>query len=215
MPLSNNDKINLCDVASEHWLSSQAALFAYRRNFEQNRRISKWLSRATLIAAFATAATASINGLAAFYHAQASGPLKWVAAGSSLLTAAIAAIDQNFAPRAHSQAFWDCKAKLEGIKRELISWAVLIESFDDVQTARVPLDQISSRIDDATKEPVDTDPKDRDLAEEEFVDTALWKIRGRYQPAPQPPSFAATEALSFDAPGIIAVNSPLTQGPSP
>lgn len=215
MSLNNTEKSNLCVVAREHWISSQIALTAYLRNFERNRQTSAWLRRATLTTALAAAISASANGVAAFYHVEAADPLKWVAVASSLLTAAIAAIDQNYAPKKNSQTFWECKAKLEEIKREISSWSIEIDSFSDIKAGRIPLDQISKRMEDATKEPVDHDPKDRNSAEIEFERTALRQIMSRYEGGASATSSKAPEALSFDAPGIIAVDSPLSAGAKP
>jgi hypothetical protein len=215
MGLSDEEKLSLCVLARDHWISTQIAFIAYRRDHQKNKRISAYLRLGTVFTALLTAISACANGIALFSHAGSGHVLTWVSVASSLLTAAIVAIDQNYTPRKFSQAFWDCTSRLESIKREIASWSVLVESFSDMKAGKDPLDQISNRIQDATKEQTNTDSQDSKSAEEEFKRTALSQIMSRYMHAPEEYERDLPETPGFDAPGIIAVTRPLSAGATP
>lgn len=191
MSLVVADRIKLQRLAKDHWIEAQATLCAYERDYKKNRSINQWLRRGTLISAIATALSAAT-------------PWTQIVLTSGIITAVMSAIDQAFSPAKQAQAFWECRGKLEGIKRDIISCAIVLDAAPDLAAGMEPLKQIASRLTEVTQLPFDKNLDDDLAAQTAFEDSVLAHLlsecdleKTEREGGPLP--------LGLDAPGVIAV----------
>lgn len=192
MPISTEQRLNLYRLARDHWLEAHGTLSAYERDYRKNRLISEWMRRGTLGAAVATALTTATPW----------APLT-IAAG--ILTATLSAIEQAYAPGKSSQAFWECRIQLEGIKKDIVTCVIAMENATDLTSGMEPLNQISKRLTEGTKVPFEVLASDKESAQRAFNGSVLASIIGRYEPDADEDDNKPV-ILGFDAPGIVAVS---------
>lgn len=199
MPISTEQRLNLYRLARDHWLEAHGTLSAYERDYRRNRLINEWMRRGTLASAVATALTTATPW-----------PPLTVIAG--ILTATLSAIEQAYAPGKSSQAFWECRTQLEGIKKDIVTCVIAMENATDLTSGMEPFGQISKRLTEGTKVPFEVLASDRDSAERAFNGSVLAGIIGRYELEPEGDGDAPT-ILGFDAPDIVAVSRKPSHSP--
>jgi hypothetical protein len=196
MPISVEQRLTLYGLARDHWLEAHGTLSAYERDYRKNKSVSEWMRRCTLASAVATAVSTAT-------------PWQPLTVISGVLTAALSAIEQAYAPSKTSQAFWDCRTQLEGIKKDIVTSVIGMEGASDVATGMGPLNQIAQRLTEGTKMPFDMLQFDRDSAQHAFNNSVLADIISRYEGEPELGGDLPT-ALGVDAPGIVPVSRKLS-----
>jgi hypothetical protein len=192
MPISTEQRLNLYRLARDHWLEAHGTLSAYERDYRKNRLVSEWVRRGTLASAVATALTTATPW-----------PPLTVAAG--ILTATLSGIEQAYAPGKSSQAFWDYRTQLEGVKKDIVTCVMAMENATDLVSGMEPLNQIAKRLTEGTKIPFDILQSDQESAQRAFNGSVLAGIIGRYEFEPEFDEDGPA-VLGFDAPGIVAVS---------
>jgi Protein of unknown function (DUF4231) len=148
-------------LAKEDWLRAQSTSSAYERAFRRDGRISNGLKVATIVAALLTAVST------------ASPSLRWATVMAGVLTAALAAVDQQFSPSKSSQKYWDCCTQLESIKRDLSMVVIAIREAQDLSAATEALSAVTDRLKEATHIPTSINDADRQDAREAFRATTI------------------------------------------
>lgn len=191
MPISIEQRLTLYRLARDHWLEAHGTLSAYERDYRKNKSVSEWIRRGTLVSAIVTAlSTVSFPQLTAV---------------SGILTAVLSAIEQVYAPSRSSQAFWDCRTQLEGVKKDIVACVIAMESATDIASGMEPLNQIAKRLTEGTQIPFDILPSDRESAQSSFNGSVLAGIISRYEYEPDQDEDKPA-ALGFDAPDIVIVS---------
>ncbi|MCA3019187.1 MAG: hypothetical protein ING73_06830 [Rhodocyclaceae bacterium] len=199
MPISIEQRLTLYRLSRDHWLEAHATLSAYEREYRTNKSVCVWMRRGTLVSAVLTALSTAT-------------PWPPLTVVSGVLTAALSAIEQAYAPARSSQAFWDCRTQLEGIKKDLVVCVIAIESAADMASGMGPINQIATRLTEGTKVPFDVLASDREAAKHAFRDSVLAGIIGRHEQEPNQDEDKPA-ALGVDAPDVVAVaRQPLRLG---
>jgi len=197
MPISIEQRLTLYRLARDHWLEAHGTLSAYERDYRKNKTVSEWMRRGTLASAIATALSTTT-------------PWPPLTVVSGILTAALSAIEQAYAPAKSSQAFWDCRNQLEGVKKDIVSCVIAMESVTDLASGIEPLNQIAKRLTEGTKVPFDVLQTDRDAAQRAFYGSVLAGMISRYEHGPEQDE-EKPSALGFDAPDIVVVSRQLSR----
>lgn len=203
MPISIDQRLTLYRLARDHWLDAHGTLSAYERDYRKSKSISEWMRKGTLASAIVTALSAT-------------APPSWylLTVASGILTAALSAIEQAYAPTKSSQAFWECRTQLEGIKRDIVACVITLENATDMASGMEPLNQIAKRLTEGTRVPFDVLPSDKEAAQRIFNGSVLAGMISRYEHEPEQDEDKPA-ALGFDAPDIVAVSrqpTPLGRG---
>tara|TARA_R100001377_G_scaffold85109_1_gene70324 strand:- start:951 stop:1547 length:597 start_codon:yes stop_codon:yes gene_type:complete len=191
MPISIEQRVTLYKLARDHWLEAHCTTLAYEREFQSKKSVSIWMKRGTLAGAILT--TLSVV---------ATMPPLTIAAGA--ITSVLSGIEQTYSPAESSQKLWDCRVQLEGIKRDLVVCAIAIENAEDMASGMDPINQISGRITETTKLPIQILDADRLAARIAFNGSVLAGLINRYDHEPERDE-AMPDVLGFDAPDIVAV----------
>lgn len=191
MPISKEQRLTLYKLARDHWLEAHGTLSAYERDYRKNKAVSEWMRRGTLASAVATALSTAT-------------PWQPLTIVSGILTAALSAIEQAYAPSKSSQAFWDCRTQLEGIKKDIVTCVIAMESATDLASGMEPLNQIAKRLTEGTKVPFEVLPSDREAAKQALNDSVLAGMISRYEHGEKQDE-EKPAALGFDAPDIVMV----------
>lgn len=192
MPISTDQRLNLYRLARDHWLEAHGTLSAYERDYRKNKLISEWMRRGTLASAVVTALSTVTPW----------PPFTFI---TGILTAALSAVEQAYAPSKLSQTFWECRIQLEGIKKDIVACIIAMESATDITSGMEPLNQIARRLTEGTKVPFEIQPSDRESAERAFDGSVLAGIIQRHEHEPEPDE-EVPAILGFDAPDIVAVS---------
>src|SRR5215468_11035084 len=128
MSLTPQQRHDLYSLAKEHWLKAESTLYAYERAFQRDRRISNRLKLATVAAALLTAASTAL-------------PFAWLTVAVGILTAALAAVEQQYSPATSSQKYWECCGELEAVKRHLSTTAITFSEVQELSAGATPLTQ--------------------------------------------------------------------------
>jgi hypothetical protein len=191
MPLTATELVRLYPLVRENWLEAQRIICAYEREFRKNKKISGWLKGGTILSAVATALSPIT-------------PIWQVGTVAGVLTAALAAMEQQYSPAKNLQEFWDHRGKLEAIKRELISCVYSIGGAQDFDTGRRIVDQIGAKVTEVAKIPFEITASDRNEAEQKLRDSVLASfVSGESAPANLQDDEPAP--IGVDAPDIIPV----------
>jgi hypothetical protein len=191
MPISIEQRLTLYRLARDHWLEAHGTLSAYDRDYRKNKTVSEWLRRGTLCTAIVTTASTA-------------SPWPPFTVISGALTAILAAAEQAYAPAKASQAFWDCRTQLEGIKKDIVTCVIAMDSATDLVAGIEPLNQIARRLTEGTKLPFAIEASDRETALKAFNDSVIAGMINRYGPEPEQDE-ELPAALGFDAPEIVMV----------
>lgn len=192
MSISTEQRLQLYHLARDHWLEAHGTLSAYKRDYRKSRLVSEWMRRGSLFSAVATALSTATPW-----------PPLTVIAGS--ITAILSTVEQIYAPEKSSQIFWECRTQLEGIKKDIVTCVIAMESVSDLTSGMEPLNQISKRLIEGMKVPCDVLTSDRESATIAFNGSVLAAIIGRYELEPEGDEHIPS-MLGFDAPDIVAVS---------
>ena len=192
MPLSNTQLKDLYQIAKRYWLEAHSGLHAYDREFRSSKKTSDWLKRSTIASAAITAITAAIPSIA------------WLTPVTAIITAVVAAIDQMYAPAANTQKFWQCKTKLEGIKRDLVTCAITLDESKDIFEGTKPFNQIGSQIPEIMTIPTEITDDDKLKAQEQFRSSVIQNLIDRLDDETETESGSGADLLPDDAPDIVS-----------
>lgn len=169
-------------------------LCAYDRGYRKNKTVSEWSRWGTL----ASAIVATLSPAASW------PPLTVI---SGALAALLAAVEQSYSPTKSSQAFWECRTRLEGIKRDIVSCAIAMDIASDLASGMEPLNQISRRIGEGAKVPFEVISTDKEEAQQAFKGSVIAGMIARYEHGPEPDE-EMPSSLGFDAPDVVMVARP-------
>ena len=197
MPLTDEDKRDFLRLAREHWIDVECKIYAYERAFRNERRVSIYLKRGTVVSAALTALTTP-----------AASTAPWLTVVSGVVTAILAAFDQAFGPEKNAQTYWQCRSDLDAVKNDLSTLAMGIARAQDMG-ADDPFVQIKARIVEIARTPFDVDAQDRTRAGDAFGRTMIASVLLRIGEEP-PADDESPAAIASDAPGMVVAFRPIT-----
>lgn len=200
MGLTREQRLNLLSVARDHWLDAQGTSFAYERAFNKAQQTSEVLKLGTIVSAMFTAGSPFVG----------IGP--WLTAVTGLLTAMIAAIEKSYSPAENSKKYWECRAELENVKRDLRTLAITLEEVKALSAGAEPFNQAGRQIGAISQRMAVTLSKaDKSRALGDFNGTVIANMISRLNAelTSIPLDYEDESAeLPEDAPGVVAAYRP-------
>ncbi len=162
------NKSEIYNHAKGLWLDLEKYKIAYKKAFLKDQKNNNRLKIAVVISAILTTLSTAV-------------PVQWFAVLPALVTAALAAIDQQFSFADKSQKNWKCQSELEGIKRDLSTWAIQFskdENSDGTNAVREFSISLQNTINNS---PIVESQDDERKARENFLDTVIYSIQKNYE----------------------------------
>jgi hypothetical protein len=181
----------LLALARQSWIEAEATVYAYDREYHKVEARSKLLKAITVILAVVTAITA----VRPDYH--------WLTFAAAIITAAVAAFEQQYTPAATAQKFWECRTALEAIKRDIVNYSLVLAEATSFQGGAQPLTQASARIGEAMKVPVRLVDEDKARASSAFAGSMIAVLLARADEAITGTVVLASAGVPSDVPDMI------------
>jgi hypothetical protein len=178
-------------LARQSWIEVEATIYAYDREYSRNARIGNALKLATVGSAVGTALSAAYPDAG------------WLTLGMALLTAGIAAYDQQYAPSKGAQLHWECRTSLDEIKRDISNYSVLLVEATTLAGGAEPFNQVGVRISKAKSVPVQLKITDRERAAQAFIGSFIHVLITRVNADITGAQLEETAELPSDAPDMI------------
>ncbi len=208
MSLDVHQKLELLLRTKEHWLDVVSTASAYERALISAKKYSGAIKAGTII-------TALLTTISGFLTVGGNETWAWVTVVIALLTTLLASVEQVYAPTKNYQQFWSCRTELMGVKENLVTFSMTVDSLDDLTKGTQLLTQFSQMMIDITKkEPINSTDIDTKKAEDLYKASGLAVKISRIQTEAGLIGEIEQESVlevGEDAPDMIPAYRPQTQ----
>jgi hypothetical protein len=204
MALTLQKRLDLLNLAKEHWIDAESTSYAYEREISFTKKLSDFYRISTILCAGLTTISAGVD-------VRFQSPLGgWFTLGVGVLTTVLAAIEKQLSPTDKYERYLGCRVEIEGVKQDLNSFSITLESVEDLVKGD-PLKQFNQKIIEI-KQKMLVLPKDieKTKARETFVNGTIGQMilrdSRKIERIAMPIEEANLAELPDDAPNIVAVS---------
>jgi hypothetical protein len=156
MALSPEQRLDLLSTAKDHWLRAEVTAYAYERALTSAKQRSDWLKAGIIVSALLT----TVSGFA---------KSAWLTVSTGLLTTLLATTERLYSPAGNYQKYGSSRAELLGVRDNVVTFSITLNSINDVIKGAQPLAQFSQQIVAIMqKMPVTTNDEDAQKAQASF-----------------------------------------------